>query len=307
MQNKNYILVSIFIFLSLLTSACVSDKQEPIPSVVEEVQEVEEEQAIVEIVDDNITEVIELTPLQKCAKEENKYNIIVNAPENSKIRILNIKPKYKDCIALKKGNYNIEVTKTNYMKYKEWIKVDNDMEIDVVMIELLKNTKIKRKVTEKSLFRDAEYNKKKLQRFIKKYPKSSKVKIAKNRIMIIETKFYNYSPNSLIKYSGCTGFYPKNLIKQVLNISASINYWDNIRWSGSCKSKLMNGRGVLYFETKKGLELALKGKMKNGFFDGKVYSSSNAQEKNYLIKEVTNNHHHKIKLQTKEDFINYQK
>jgi hypothetical protein len=255
----------------------------PLPTELEKPKAVEVETPIV-IKDIKKIEVeVQLTPLEMCEKEENKYNLIVNAPENSRIRILNIKPKYKKCIALKKGKYNIEVTKKGYMKHREWINFKNDMQYDVDLIELLKPSQ---------------------NRPVQKSSKSIKNKV-KKRIELIKKEFDGYTPNSIIGKENCQGFYPKNLAEDMLTISVDVNYWDKIRWSGSCKNGLMNSRGVIYLISNNGLHVDLKGKMKNGFFEGSVYNFSRFPNKEEFIRGTGRNNY-RVKLTKYEDFKEYQ-
>jgi len=59
---------------------------------------------------------------------KNKYILTVNAtPHDARIRILNIKPKYKDGIRLNKGSYHIEISKKGYKTIKKWVSLDKDM------------------------------------------------------------------------------------------------------------------------------------------------------------------------------------
>lgn len=252
--------------------------------------------------DKNSNVAIELTPIKKCIKEKNRYNLIVNAPFGSIVRIMNIMPVYKDCIALKKGKYNIEVVNDGFKKYNKWISLNDNTTMDV---KLEKRRPIDKIQIEKNEFKKAEYNKKALEKFIKKYPKSDRALIANNRIGIIKKKFRNYSPNSLIKSNGCIGFYPKNLVEKMLTISTSIDYWNSIRWSGSCKNNLMMGRGVVYFKATNGISVELKGKMKNGFFEGKVYNNSSSKNKISYIKG-SGSSYYIVKLKNRFDFKQYQ-
>lgn len=59
--------------------------------------------------------------------ENEQYTLSVNAPQGSKIRILNIKPVYKDNILLSKGNYHIEVTKSGYEPFKRWVHLSKNL------------------------------------------------------------------------------------------------------------------------------------------------------------------------------------
>ena len=286
---------------SLFFSACMKETTTPTPTPSPKTIEVK-----APIIEENIdTEVeIELTPLEMCEKEENKYNLIVNAPKNSKIRILNIKPKYTKCIALKKGKYYIEVTKKGYMRHREWISIDDDMEYDVSLIELLKPSQ-NLKIKNAQKLDKIGFNLKKLQTFIDECQSKELIQKAQNKIDIIKKYFASYSPKSTIGTKECVGFYPKDLVEKMLNISVPLSEWDSIRWSGGCKDGLMNSRGVIYFISKKGLHVDLKGKMKHGFFDGRVYNFSRFKAKPEYIRE-SGRGYYKIKLKTKEDFKEYQ-
>lgn len=74
--------------------------------------------------------VVETIKIKKPLQNQ-KVSLKVIAPQNSKIRILNIKPKYHDNIMLNKGNYHIEVTKPGYQMYKKWITVNKDLDYNI--------------------------------------------------------------------------------------------------------------------------------------------------------------------------------
>ncbi len=236
-----------------------------------------------------------LTPLQKCNKEESKYNLIVNAPNNSRVRILNIKPIYKDCISLQRGMYHIEVQKDGFEKYKKWITIDKDTELTVNL------TKIED--TSAAELEKAGYDKRALNSFIKKYPRSDKALIARNRLGVIKYKFKNYSPKGLIKSNKCIGFYPKSLVERKLNIETTLEYWNSIEWSGGCKKGLMTGRGILSFKSLNSIEIELKGKMRDGFFEGKVYNHS--KTKDYDSSVNSGKEYDIVKLKNRFDFMHY--
>ena len=65
--------------------------------------------------------------------ERSEYRLYVNSPNAKKIRILNIKPKYKDGIWLKAGKYHIEISAKKYTTYKKWINIKQDTHLDVVL------------------------------------------------------------------------------------------------------------------------------------------------------------------------------
>jgi len=75
--------------------------------------------------------------VKKEKKTIEKYILKINTtPINTRIRILNIKPKYHDGIKLKKGKYHIEVSKRGYKTMNRWISLKEDTNLN---IELLKN------------------------------------------------------------------------------------------------------------------------------------------------------------------------
>ncbi|MDN3380444.1 MULTISPECIES: PEGA domain-containing protein [unclassified Pseudoalteromonas] len=65
---------------------------------------------------------------QPIIAEEQENNIIsltvLTSPEDARIRIMNIKPKYQAGIELDEGKYDIEVTKDGYLTYRKWVQVD---------------------------------------------------------------------------------------------------------------------------------------------------------------------------------------
>ena len=73
------------------------------------------------------------TVIKEEKKLDNSYKLKVNAPKNSRVRILNIKPKYHDNIELSKEKYLIEVTQQGYQKYKKWIVLDKDLILNVTL------------------------------------------------------------------------------------------------------------------------------------------------------------------------------
>lgn len=74
-------------------------------------------------------------PTAKITKLKNKYRLTVNAaPADSRIRIMNIVPKYRPGIALEPGQYDIYITRPGYLSYRRWIEVnDADLSIDIVL------------------------------------------------------------------------------------------------------------------------------------------------------------------------------
>ena len=54
------------------------------------------------------------------------FKLKVDAPKGAVVKIMNIKPKYKDDMELKKGKYHIVVTKKGYEKFDRWILLDKD-------------------------------------------------------------------------------------------------------------------------------------------------------------------------------------
>ena len=65
--------------------------------------------------------------------KRSEYRLYVNSPNADKIRILNIKPKYKDGIWLKAGKYHIEISAKKYTTYKNWINLKKDTNLAVAL------------------------------------------------------------------------------------------------------------------------------------------------------------------------------
>jgi CHAT domain-containing protein/tetratricopeptide (TPR) repeat protein len=77
-----------------------------------------------------------LTPIWvQCAEDNPKYHLTVNVtPSDSRIRIMNIRPKYRPGIALKPGKYDIEVTRSGYESKRWWVEIkDTDLTVDVIL------------------------------------------------------------------------------------------------------------------------------------------------------------------------------
>jgi len=66
-------------------------------------------------------------------KKRTHFHLYVQSPNATRIRILNIKPKYKDGIFLKKGRYHIETSARKYITYKTWIDLQKDTNLTVTL------------------------------------------------------------------------------------------------------------------------------------------------------------------------------
>lgn len=77
---------------------------------------------------------IELSLLENTRGE---FRFRVLTPHKATIRILNIKPKYRDGMWLKKGMYHIEVSAPNCEIYKAWVKVSDDTTLNVKLKKII--------------------------------------------------------------------------------------------------------------------------------------------------------------------------
>ena len=74
-------------------------------------------------------------------------------PLNSKIRILNIKPKYKKGIKLRRGKYHIEISKKGYKTIHKWIEIKNkNLRLKVKLNKFHKKSTKKKQINVNSLF-----------------------------------------------------------------------------------------------------------------------------------------------------------
>ncbi|NMM42115.1 PEGA domain-containing protein [Pseudoalteromonas arctica] len=64
---------------------------------------------------------------------------VATQPSDARVRIMNIKPKYESGIELKEGKYDIEVSKSGYNTYREWVVVDKKT---ILTVELDKTAEI---------------------------------------------------------------------------------------------------------------------------------------------------------------------
>ncbi len=81
-----------------------------------------------------ISQVLPLS--SKIVKKEFKLIVKVK-PEKSRIKILNITPKYKPGMMLKPDNYHIEVSHPGYKTIRKWIKIENkDITSNVELLKL---------------------------------------------------------------------------------------------------------------------------------------------------------------------------
>jgi TPR repeat protein len=78
---------------------------------------------------------IEEPPAKESDCPDNQYALTVNAtPSTSRIRIMNIRPKYQPGICLTPRRYDIYVTHRDYHGYREWISLTAaDMSLDVAL------------------------------------------------------------------------------------------------------------------------------------------------------------------------------
>ena len=60
-------------------------------------------------------------------------------PDDARIRILNIKPRYRRGMQLATGSYHIEIVKTGYTASRQWIELDagEEVKLDVVLDEIV--------------------------------------------------------------------------------------------------------------------------------------------------------------------------
>ena len=68
-----------------------------------------------------------------------KFSLFIQkVPSNSKVRILNIKPKYYDGIKLKQGKYHIEVSQKGYKTINKWIflKKNTNLNIELNQVQV---------------------------------------------------------------------------------------------------------------------------------------------------------------------------
>ena len=63
----------------------------------------------------------------KAIKTTSLYRLTINtSPQNARVRILNIKPRYQDGIQLAPGKYHISVKAKGYAPYSRWIIIEKD-------------------------------------------------------------------------------------------------------------------------------------------------------------------------------------
>ena len=75
------------------------------------------------------------TVINELRLKKSEYSLMINViPATSKIKIMNIAPKYNYGILLKPGKYDIYITNSGYYEYRKWIEIkDSDVNIDVVL------------------------------------------------------------------------------------------------------------------------------------------------------------------------------
>ncbi|GAP75598.1 MULTISPECIES: carboxypeptidase-like regulatory domain-containing protein [Pseudoalteromonas] len=102
--------------LSLMLAAC-QNTQAPAPA--EPQTNTEPKEQVVEVVKPEITQLT-----------------VNTTPSDSRVRIMNIRPKYHDGIELQPGEYEVEVSKPGYETFREWVMVENNTVIDIEIKQL---------------------------------------------------------------------------------------------------------------------------------------------------------------------------
>ncbi|MEN4053001.1 DUF1566 domain-containing protein [Sulfurimonas sp. NWX79] len=69
----------------------------------------------------------------KLEKERSEFQLFIESPNATRIRILNIKPKYKNGIWLKAGKYHIELTAPKHYTHKGWITLKEDRHLSIAL------------------------------------------------------------------------------------------------------------------------------------------------------------------------------
>lgn len=65
--------------------------------------------------------------------KRSEFRLYINSPNAQTIKILNIKPKYKDGIWLKSGKYHIEISAKKHITYQKWITLNDDTNLAIVL------------------------------------------------------------------------------------------------------------------------------------------------------------------------------
>lgn len=90
-----------------------------------------------------------LKALGLVSAKNKSYSLTVSSqPKESRIRIMNIKPRYKPGIRLKEGKYHIIVDSKGYESYDEWVELNTDINLSVVLKKIgIENTDSKKSDT----------------------------------------------------------------------------------------------------------------------------------------------------------------
>lgn len=105
-----YIFVVVLLVVGILTG-CGSQQPSPAPKHIPIVQE------------HNTTKPQSLTPSLT----------VITKPEDARVRIMNIKPKYHPNIELTKGKYLLEVSAHGYKRYKKWVFIDKPTTLTIAL------------------------------------------------------------------------------------------------------------------------------------------------------------------------------
>ncbi len=158
---------------------------------------------------------------------KNRVRVLVIAtPKDAKIRIMNIKPKYRDNILLKKGKYLIEVSKDGYETYKKWI---NLQKYKILHVNLKK-----RKISALSFDKDFIWREHKIEDRFRKYSlytlmDNLKISMGKKRIWLDNkvSKAHNVKWNLANRY--CNSLHLYNLKWRLPNCKDANYYYNEVR------------------------------------------------------------------------------
>ena len=224
-------------------------KKEPLNTIMYVKQDIKsfykgEKVTLIEILNDiAITSKGEI-PLKYLEEQRSEYQLTVHTPyKNSRIRILNIKPKYHSGIWLKPGKYEIEVTLAKHLPYKKWINLQDDIDL-IVTLKRKPNTSMGFitwqeiegvKYIDKNFWQDQAINKQKKMTWenAQTYCENLKIKITDN---IILDDFDLPTKKELLSLS---------------NHISKLDYVGSIYWSSSTDKKHDKFAQYVYINSKK--------------------------------------------------------
>lgn len=174
--------------------------------------------------------------------KRSEFKLFINSPNAERIRVLNIKPKYRDGMWLKRGKYHIEVSAKKHATYKRWIKLTEDTSLAIVLKRqknvsvgtVIWSSQVGAKYIDGLYWQDQALNKNNKMNWYKAKDYCKALVVNNGRVDIDDFELPTESELFLLSKS-----------------NSKLNYSGNICWSSSSDNKHINFAKYVYINSKK--------------------------------------------------------